>query len=427
MKRKRAILHIDGDAFFAMCEVARNPWLRGKPVVTGRERGIVSAATYEAKKLGIHRAMPIKKVMREFPDVTVLSSDYGLYGVYGARLYAIVRRYADTVEEYGVDECFGDLTGADERFGISYEEIIGRIKRDLSTELALSFSAGLAPTKALAKIGSKLNKPDGLTLITDENLEACLSKTKIGDVWGIGRALSVQLEAQNIYTALDFVRLDTAWVEGKFAKPTAELQRELRGEPLWDIHDGSPEAPHSIQRTRTFAPPSRERNVVWSQFSRNVEEACATARREGLIPARVSFFLKSQEFKYWSDEVKLPHPSDMPQDILRAVYPRFLKLYERERYRATGVTLFSFRGESDLQLDLWEERVESRKRAEVFRVADRLEEKYGEPVISLATSLVADAVPYLGRSEREEAYRARFRIRGTGAKHLPVPVLGEVR
>jgi hypothetical protein len=117
----------------------------------------------------------------------------------------------------------------------------------------------------------------------------------------------------------------------------------------------------------------------------------------------------------------------MPQDVLRAVYPRFLKLFIRgTRYRATGVTLFAFRGEADLQLDLFDERVESRKRTEVFRAADALERKYGEPVLSLATSLIAEKAPRLGRSEREEAYRERFRIRGTGAKHLPVPVLGEV-
>src|ERR1700743_1359130 len=111
------ILHIDGDAFFAACEVSRNPWLRGKPVVTGQERGIVSAATYEAKRLGIHRAMPIFRVKREFPQVIILPGDYELYGMYATRLYAIARRYARVVEEYGIDECFADLSGQDAALG----------------------------------------------------------------------------------------------------------------------------------------------------------------------------------------------------------------------------------------------------------------------------------------------------------------------
>lgn len=426
MKETHAIIHIDGDAFFAMCEVARNPWLHGKPVVTGRERGIVCAATYEAKKLGIHRAMPIAKVAREFPEVIILAGDYRMYGMYAARLYAIMRRYANIVEEYGIDECFGDLTGQDKALGMSYEEIVRSIKRDLTTELALSFSAGLAGTKALAKLGSKFNKPDGLTILTSENTETCLAATPIGNVWGIGRALSIQLEAQNIYTALDFVRCGSAWIESKFSKPTAELQRELSGESLWAVADGAPEAPHSIQRTRTFSPPTRDPVLVWSYLSHNVEEACATARRDGLIPARASFFLKSQDFRYRGAEVRFS-PSDMPHDVLRALRPLFMKTHEpATRYRATGVTLYAFRGEADLQLDVWGERSESRERSSVFSAIDALERKFGEPVVALASSLVAERATGARRIPHEEAYRERFRIRGTGAKHLPLPVLGEV-
>ncbi len=427
MTSERVILHIDGDSFFAACEVARNPWLRGKPVVTGRERGIVCAATYEAKKLGIHRAMPIHQVVREFPQVIILSGDYRMYGMYAERLYAIVRRYARNVEEYGIDECFGDITDAHESFGISHTEIAERIKRDLSTELALSFSVGVAPTKALAKLGSKFRKPNGLTVLTPENTKPCLAETPIGNVWGIGRALSLQLDAQGIATALDFVERDSAWIEEKFAKPTAELQRELQGESLWGVNDGTPDAPHSIQRTRTFSPPTNELNLVWSYFCQNVEEACANARRELLIPARVSFFFKSQDFKYRSAEVRLAYPSDIPSDVLRSVRPMFFKLFERgTRYRATGITLFSFRSEEDLQLDLWDERKDARERSSVFLAVDALERKYGEPVVSLASSLLAERVRFSRRIPKEEAYRARFHIPGTGAKHLPLPVLGEV-
>jgi DNA polymerase-4/DNA polymerase V len=429
---QKAILHVDGDAFFATCELTRNPGLRGKPVVTGRERGIVSAATYEAKRLGIRRAMPIFMVRKMFPQVIVLAGDYDLYGMYAKRLYAIVRRYARRVEEYGIDECFGDLTGQDEVLGMSYPEIVRRIQDDLRVELALSFSLGLGPTKALAKLGSKYRKPGGLAIVGEYgegsvDITELLSGTKIGDVWGIGHALSVQLEAQHVRTAHDFVTRPGPWVAEKFARPTWELWKELRGEGLWGLSHGAPAAPHSIQRTRTFTPPATDPKLLWSHLSANVEEACRSARAEGLIPARASFFLKSQGFQYRGDEVRLPYPSDIPTDVLAALRKPFLKAYARdERYRATGVTLFAFRAEGDLQLDFWGANDERERKSAVFEALDRLAEEYGEPVVELGSSFMAREARKARRIPAEGAYADQFRVPGTGRKHLPLPVLGSV-
>ena len=124
----RAILHVDGDAFFVACEVAKNPALRGKPVVTGGERGIASAMSYEAKRRGITRAMRISEMKKICPDVIILPSDYETYSLYSMRMYAIVRRYTPAVEEYSIDECFADLTGLRRSLRMSYEEMaqIGR-------------------------------------------------------------------------------------------------------------------------------------------------------------------------------------------------------------------------------------------------------------------------------------------------------------
>jgi DNA polymerase-4/DNA polymerase V len=107
----RAILHIDGDSFFAACEVAKNPSLRGKPVITGKERGIVSAATYEAKARGVKRGVPLHEALKACPDAIILPSDYETYSLFSNRMYEIVRRYTPAVEEYSIDECFADLTG----------------------------------------------------------------------------------------------------------------------------------------------------------------------------------------------------------------------------------------------------------------------------------------------------------------------------
>ena len=135
----RAILHIDADAFFASCEQALNPKLKGKPIITGRERGIASAVSYEAKALGIKRGMSIREIKQMCPGIIHLPSDYETYSLFSRRIFAIVRRYTTEVEEYSIDECFAELTGLRRPQRMSYEAMTARIKQDLERELGLTF------------------------------------------------------------------------------------------------------------------------------------------------------------------------------------------------------------------------------------------------------------------------------------------------
>src|SRR6516165_1794772 len=150
----RAILHIDGDAFFATCEQSRRPVLQGRPVVTGKERGIAASMSYEAKARGVTRGMRLAEIRKICPDAVILPSDYETYSLLSKRLFSIVRRYTPDVEEYSIDECFADLTGLQRPLRMSYKTMAATIQRDLNTELGFTFSLGLAPTKVLAKVGS---------------------------------------------------------------------------------------------------------------------------------------------------------------------------------------------------------------------------------------------------------------------------------
>src|SRR3989344_5269664 len=201
MAREKTILHMDGDAFFVGCEMSKNPKLKGKSVVTGEERGIVSALSYEAKALGIVRGMPIFTLKKKFPSVLVLPGDYAYYARMSKQMFDIVRRYADDVEEYSIDECFADLTGLDKPLRMSYKEIAERIKKEINEELGLSVSIGLAPTKVLAKVASKWQKPDGLTVIEGESAPDFLAKTPIEKIWGIGPRTAEFLKKKGIGTA----------------------------------------------------------------------------------------------------------------------------------------------------------------------------------------------------------------------------------
>src|SRR6266849_8163629 len=179
----RAILHIDGDAFFASCEQSRNPHLQGKPVITGKERGIVASMSYEAKARGVTRGMRLFEVKRVCPDAVVLPSDYETYSRLSVRFFAIVRRYTPEVEEYSVDECFADLTGLRRPPRLSYMQMAERIKHDLDTELGFTFSIGLAPNKVVAKMASKWQKPSGLTAIPGRELHHYLARLPVENVW----------------------------------------------------------------------------------------------------------------------------------------------------------------------------------------------------------------------------------------------------
>jgi DNA polymerase-4/DNA polymerase V len=421
----RAIVHVDGDAFFAACEQASDIRLRGRPVVTGLERGIVSSATYDAKKKGVARGVSLRDARKLCPEAAIVASDFELYAMYSRRMYAIVGRYARAVDEYGVDECFGDLTGMDETLGISHEEIARRIKDDLWQDLRIPFSVGLASTKVLAKLGSKHRKPNGFTAIPDEAAarEPFLAATRLGDVWGIGPSTALKLYKQGCETALDFARKSEGWVRDTLDRPHLNLWRELNGVPALGF-EASHEAPHSIQCTRTFTPPSKDREFILSQLSRNVEIAARKARRENIVPRALSFHLKSQTFEYRRAEIKLPNPTAAAHELVPLVLAEARRLIVPGfEYRATGVTLYDFRGRDALQLDFWDGATRSARFAKVYAALDKLTYKYGTPLVQLASS--AKAADY-SRARTEKLITPRPRVEGIGTKRLPLPLIGEV-
>jgi len=274
------ILHVDGDAFFVGCELTRRPDLLGLPVVTGAERGIASAMSYEAKSLGITRGMPIFKLRKLFPEVIVLPGDYELYEQMSKRMYAIVRRFSDKVEEYSIDECFavlevGPRVSPEPR---PLEDIAREIKLTLQRELGMTFSVGLAPTKVLAKLASKRDKPDGCVCVTPVNFESELYNLDIEKVWGIGRQSVSLMRALGICTVGNFSTQSEAWVRRNWNVNFLDLWRELRGEQVYKVGEGDLAKHKSIQKTRTFHPSSSDSTVLMGQLAKNCENAFGYAR-----------------------------------------------------------------------------------------------------------------------------------------------------
>lgn len=417
----KAILHVDGDSFFASCEIAKEPGLRGKAVVTGEERGIATAMSYEAKRRGVTRGMKLSEVRRVCPEAIILSSDYETYSLYANRMYSIVRRFTPAVEEYSIDECFADLTGLRSFHG-SYEKMAQRIKHDLELELGLTFSVGLAPTKVLAKVASKWRKPAGFTVIPGGKIHRYLSKLPVGDVWGIGPQTSLLLQKYGVATALDFTSKDERWINEYLAKPFYEIWKELWGISLYPVSSVKKTDYQSLTRTETFRPPSSDRNFIFSQLSKNIEDACRKARQHSLVTCDVAFFLKTQNFHYDTCEVRLSRPVSVPQEILSAIAAPFEKIFKpKTLYRTTGVTLLKLCDNTHDQLDLFGVSAKVGAVSKVFETIDALSERYGKHTVFLGSSLSPE-------SSKGKMPLKRMNLIFKGAfrrKRLNIPMLGE--
>lgn len=391
----KAILHVDGDSFFVACELTRRPWLRGKPTVTGKERGIVTAASPEAKALGITRATRIIDVRRNWPQVIILPSDYRMYSQYAERMYAIVRRYARSVEEYSIDECFADLTGLAEKRGTTYEAIARAIQDDLWRELDISFSIGVGVNKVTAKIASKWRKPHGVTVMPRAAIPAFLEKLPTGKVWGIGGATTIYLRRLGVTTAGELAGKSRAWVAEHCDRPLGEIWEEFQGSYVKEL-GFSRELPASIQRTRTFHPASNDRDFLWSQLSYHVEDACMRLRVKGLVADRVGFFLKTRQFDYTRDEIALPDPTAAPHEILRAMKPVFEAKWRKMNPRDTG-TLFRASGVSLRGLTvpqaatgtLFPVEIKVSRSHAMHHAIDRIARKFGKHAVFLGSSFRA--------------------------------------
>lgn len=406
------ILHVDGDGFFAACEISRRPDLKGKPVVVGEERGIATAMSYEAKKLGITRSTPIFQVKRDFPQVTVLSSHFELYEHFSKNLYTILSKHFDHVEVYSIDECFALVPDSYKKPDETWEHTIMKLKQEVQTCLGITYSFGLADTKVLSKVASKLNKPDGCTIIDASNRESALAKTAIGDVWGIGWQTSSALTKIGLVTALDFIHYPESSVARHFSEPILALWHELSGTPLHSVHSNHDQR-KSMQATRSFSPTSNDRSFVYSELSRNIEVVCRRLRDSGLATKTFSVYLKPKAL--WqarhTASFELPLFTQNPADLLRAITRIFdTKIFKKgTMYRSTGVSVYGLVAEDEIPMDLFETE---------HQALDSIWNMPGLESVQLASSL-------LSTNTREATAQERAR-KDTYVEHLPLPYMGEV-
>ena len=419
----RAIIHIDGDAFFTSCEEAIHPELKGKPIITGGERGIVACASYPAKRLGIKRGVPLHEARALCPELVILPSDYETYSLFSRRMFNIIRRFTPQVEEYSIDEAFADITGMRRAHHASYDTITLRIKSEIQRELGITVSAGLSLTKVLAKVASKHNKPDGFTAIPGRLIARYLKDLPVEKIWGIGHATASYLEKMKVRTALEFARLPERIMEERFTKPGVETWRELRGESVYPVSPEEKSTYASISKTRTFSPPTSDREYLFAHLLRNLESACIKARRYALAPRKIIPFLKKNNFDTAGCEAKLTHPSVYPLELSPLLQELFDQLYEeKEIYRSTGIVLVDFVPDTPVQYSLFEDPLKAEKIRQLYEAADIVSGKYGKHSLHLGGS---HPIEVFGKGRRgAQTVREQTRMYGeTKRKHLGLPIL----
>ncbi len=381
-------MHIDADAFFASCEQAIHPELMGKPVITGKERGIVAAASYEAKARGVKTGLSLSDAMKVCPEAIIIPNDYETYSLMSVRLFEILRRFSPDVEEYSIDEAFVDLTGLRRSFHGSYGMIAETMQKTVETELGIGVSAGVSLTKVLAKIGSKLNKPHGLTIIPGKNIHLVLNKLPLEKIWGIGPNTSAFLKKFGITTALEFARKDERFIEKHLSKPYMEIWHELNGRSMYPVVKEAKSSYQSISKVRTFTPPTNDETFIFAQLSKNLENACIKARHYKLAATRLIVFLRRQDFRDTGVEVKLSRASAYPSDLFGALRKSFDRVYRPHKlYRLTGVVLAGLIPDNKVQYSLFEDTTRIEKMTRIYSIVDQLSEKYGKHTIQHGSSL----------------------------------------
>jgi DNA polymerase-4/DNA polymerase V len=384
----RAIAHLDADAFFASCEQAIHPELKGKPVITGKERGIVAAMSYEAKAKGVKRGMRLFEVKKVCPNCIILPSDYETYSLFSKRMFDILRRFTPDIEEYSIDEGFLDLTGLRRALHGSYGEIAEKMQQAVAQELGITVSVGVSVSKVLAKIGSKNKKPAGLTIIRGRDIHLYLEKLPIEKVWGIGPNTSAYLRKFGVVTALDYARKDEAFIKKALSKPYQEIWHELNGRSVYPVTVQSKSSYQSISKARTFTPPSTDRDFVFAQLAKNLENACIKARRYNLATQRIVLFLRQQDFRDAGIEVKISRPTAIPNDLFSSLKEGFLKIFRPNTpYRQTGVVLCDLVSEEKHQYTLFDDTVLIEKMSKLYKAVDTLSEKFGKHTVQCGASL----------------------------------------
>jgi DNA polymerase-4 len=351
----RKIIHVDMDAFYASVEQRDDPPLRGKPVVVAWKgnRSVVCAASYEARSFGVRSAMPAVRAERLCPNAIFIAPDFTRYREVSRSVREIFKLHTDLIEPLSLDEAYLDVT--DNKTGLPTATLVARtIREQISQELNLTASAGVAPNKFLAKLASDWRKPDGLFVIQPDEIEAFLLPLPVGRLPGVGKVTGEKLAKLGIQTVADLRKIDLSVLEHEFGGYGVRLHELARGIDDTEVVPDRPTQSISAEDTFELDVPLAETDPM---IRRLAEKVWSASRKESRIARTVVLKLKTSEFKLLTrSHTPGSPPSSCEEltDIALSLRER-VKLSLQQRYRLVGVGLSNFQAREDdaAQADLF--------------------------------------------------------------------------
>jgi DNA polymerase-4 len=388
-----SILHVDMDAFFVSVELLERPELRGKPVVVGGQkdqRGVVSAASYEARKYGIHSAMPLRTAGRLCPHAIFLDGHHERYGEWSDRVATILARFSPVVEMVSIDEAYLDLAGTERLHGPPFATA-DKLLRTITRETALPCSGGLATTRLTAKVASDQAKPRGLVWVPPGCEARFLATLPVRKIPGIGEVTERALRALRIETVEQLAALPQEQLEKIFGQWGEALYRKARGGDSYEfVIDAEPK---SISHNLTFGEDTDNVNEMATILSHLSQKACKRLREAGLAARTLTLTIRYAGFETHTRAKTLAEPTELDADIYAVFQELFRKHRDAKRkVRLLGVSLSNFT-HGIAQLDLLEkERRE--KLAKLTKAADGLRDRFGFGKVHFGGSLSGDGLDH---------------------------------
>jgi DNA polymerase-4 len=383
----KQIIHLDMDAFYPAVEVLDNPALRGKPVSVGgsRNRGVVSSASYEARKFGVHSAQPMATAVRLCPQGIYLPVRMSRYQEVSGQIFEIFSRFTPLVEGLSIDEAFLDVTGSVRLFGRA-EDIARKIKETVFKETGLTVSAGVAPSKFVAKIASDMDKPDGLTLVPPDRVREFLDPLPIRKMWGVGKVTQEALAGLNIHTFKDLRQMRQEVLEKHLGKHGIKMQLLAMG---IDEREVVPEhAAKSIGHEDTFEKDILDLGLAKKELLSQAHRVAHRMRQEQVKGETVTLKVKYSDFTLITRARTLPEATDDAS----VIYSTACALLEktavgRRPVRLLGISISKLSMDPESQLSLFLGDRGPLKRSKLNTAMDAIQDKFGDKGIRPGTLL----------------------------------------
>ena len=382
----KVIALVDCDSFFVSCEQKVNPELKGKPVcVLSNKDGCVISRSKEAKKMGVRMGQPYFLAKDEFPDAVYVSCHHDLYGEISEEVMAVLREFSPNVQVYSVDEAFVELTGLKRLYKKNYLELAQFIREQIKEKIDIPVSIGVSSTKTLAKLASdKAKKTDtGVYMIANKKIMPELQNTKIEEIWGIGKNLTVLFKKAGILSAADLVAKEDVWLDKKVGIRALEMKHELLGEVVSPVVNEE-KLPKSIQKTSAFGIFTSDLDFIKNQLNYHIHSACRKLRKIDCKAQTIGVMLRTKDFRVVYEKKMLSAPTSFEMEISDIAFELLQKIYSPSVfYRSTGIILDNLRCNTEEQLFLFSDDVLDSKKEKLSKCFDKLEAKFGKDIVQI--------------------------------------------